>query len=279
MLSCFCSLRVTADVSSQSVANIFSFSLRCRVYFVFWCISVCVCEETNIKIILIVSVLFQKEYLHVRWNTITNINTGCCGSDGTVVMCVCLDWTDWEGEQHRGFSQVKEYNTLNHVLPAVTLTLESDQTAASLTQSVVNGAPLAIRFLTSSSWPFRAASSRRFPRSTNDIWHTQTFRSLNISLHFIPHEHADSASVHRYMFTFTVNLTVSCRTTDGSEPAQRQTAEQSDTLLYDWAGRFCCSWNWRQEKHNQTSVTEAGRLSVTIKIIVKWHQRSETLNL
>lgn len=174
-------------------------------------------------------------------------------------MCVCLDWTDWEGEQHRGFSQVKEYNTLNHVLPAVTLTLESDQTAASLTQSVVNGAPLAIRFLTSSSWPFRAASSRRFPRSTNDIWHTQTFRSLNISLHFIPHEHADSASVHRYMFTFMVNLTVSCRTTDGSEPAQRQTAEQSDTLLYDWAGRFCCSWNWRQEKHNQTSVTEAGR--------------------
>lgn len=47
-----------------------------------------------------------------------------------------------------------------------------------LTQSVVKGAPLAIRFLTSSSWPLRAASSRRFPRSTSDIWHTNIHVSI-----------------------------------------------------------------------------------------------------
>lgn len=38
-----------------------------------------------------------------------------------------------------------------------------------LTQSVVKGAPLAISDLTSSSCPLRAASNKRFPKSTSDI--------------------------------------------------------------------------------------------------------------
>lgn len=38
------------------------------------------------------------------------------------------------------------------------------------TQSVVKGAPLAISSLTSSSWPWRAASRSLFPRSMSDIF-------------------------------------------------------------------------------------------------------------
>lgn len=49
------------------------------------------------------------------------------------------------------------------------LARESTGPLVELTQSVVNGAPFAISVLTSSSWPFLAASSSLFPKSTRDI--------------------------------------------------------------------------------------------------------------
>ena len=71
-----------------------------------------------------------------------------------------------------------------------------------------------------------------------------------------------------YMFTFMVNLTVSCRTTDGDD---RLLSSQERYCKTEQDG-FSCSWNWRQQGKTQSNSCDkdvAGCFSVTIKVIIK----------
>lgn len=66
------------------------------------------------------------------------------------------------------------------------------------TQSVVKGAPFAIKIRTSSSWPARAASNSFFPKSTRDIW--MKHMNWHQHLHYILWNDSPSFLILSYPF-------------------------------------------------------------------------------